>query len=137
VEVAITWLAKEQLEWMHLTEGRGIRYDYWELHDVGLRVENGPVPTRIFAYVSCNGALRYGDAPLALSDVYSRRRLLPAFDEEAALALVHKQLNITATLDEFIRENICNRQQRAALSDTLLKTALPFGGRGQKIPSDA
>ena len=127
VEVWATWLDDAQLTHMHETEGlsAGV-YALLELQQIDLTFAAGPVWTVAEAYVQRAGALNLGGTPTAFSEVPATGRKFQTLTQRQAQAMLRDRFAPKLTIDQFIVENLQNREKRVARVQTLRQSAIPF-----------
>lgn len=131
VEVSITWLADDQIDRMHATEGVGHDYHYARLHGLTLAPEGGGPMTEAFAYVYDKGSLRPGahDEHAALAEVSAERRRHGALRQPDALALAQARIGFAGSVAEFIAAMVGDRGLRRQSEAVLQRDAVPFRWR--------
>jgi len=122
VSVAVNWLDDEQLEIMHGTEWDN--YNYAQLTDISLKLQEGTVLTDAYAYLCFTGHIDQNGSPIALAEVAAKNRIFDSFKQIEVLTLVRDRLEPEMGLADFLRENITNNKIRQERTQELMKDAI-------------
>ncbi len=127
VEVFVNWLDEVQLDRMHATELGGERYRYGWLAAISLTLEAGPAAEIDAAavYLSTQGCLAEGLAPIGLAAIAAEGRPHGALRQEEVLGLVRDRHRPERPLDAHILETIHDPAERQALIDEMQLHAVP------------
>ncbi len=127
VEVFVTWLDGAQLERMHATELGNERYRYGRLEAVDLVLEAGPAAgiDTAAVYLSNQGCLALGEAPLGLAAIPAEGRPHSSLHQEQALGLVRDRHRPERPLDEHILETIRDPAGRQQLISEMQAHTVP------------
>jgi len=114
---------------MHETEGPST-YRYGRLRQIELRLEAGPAPAiaACAVYLSTNGCLERGGAPVGLAAVTAEGRHYDTLGQEEALTHVRDRYRPHLDLDDMILRKI---------RDVALRKALVAEMRAQAVPAEA
>ena len=126
VELAVTWLSEAQLPAMHVSEARGVNYDYARLSGLRIELADGAVLEEAHAYIGRRGCLALEGAAIALAEIPARGRHFTALDQRAVQTLARDRLAPGAGLESFIEENIRTAETRLARMEALAEDAVPF-----------
>ncbi len=122
VAVAVNWLSDAELEIMHPTEIDS--YDFAHLDNLDLKLDDGSVLDRAYAYLSFRGHVGVGDQPFALREVASEGRKYPAYSQREALTMMRDRIAPGDDLAGFVRAHIADTETRHARVAQLEKAAL-------------
>lgn len=126
VDVAITWLDREQLEAMHRTELYAANYAFAALDDVTLH-HRGKAETRtLFAYVGERGHLALDTQAIALLAVHGKGRRWPARSTGEVLELVRNRVAPTCDPDRFILDLVQDESYRRDVTTKISKGETAF-----------
>jgi hypothetical protein len=123
-----TWLTAEQLEVMHVTEGRGEVYLYGRFPRDRVSIRDAPEPEEVFVYVAGAGAL--GPEPAALENVPAANRTFPEAGQRDVQREVRGRLAPDVGLYDFVLTNVRNDALRAERSAALAADARPWSVTG-------
>ncbi len=102
-------------------------YELRRLHELSLRIEAGPAPTALDAYVSRHGCLALEDAELALAAVAAARRRFDSIGEVEVLEHVRHLLAPELDLERFVESSL-DPGMAHARSAVLHGNAIPLAG---------
>jgi hypothetical protein len=127
VEIFVTWLDAAQLERMHATELGQKRYRYGRLEAIDLALEAGPAAgiDTAAVYLSNQGCLALGEAPLGLAAIPAESRPHGALHQEQALGLVRDRHRPERPLDDHILETIRDAAGRQDLISQMQAHTVP------------
>ncbi len=115
----VNLLDDNQLELMDRSETLGVSYNRWEIEGVSLTLGNGDSLDSAHAYFNRNGALFVDKAVLAPSGIEGvtlRHRVLGQADVQG---VAKSLLDVDASIDDFIHENIENQDLRLQRNNVL------------------
>lgn len=122
VAVAVNWLDDDQLAVMHPTEQQN--YHYARLTGIALHLAEGTRLDSAHAYLGFRGHVARDGLPVALAEVQTENRTLPALGQIDALALLRDHMAPGETLAGFVRAHIDDAALRADRVTALLAHAV-------------
>ena len=126
VDVAVTYLDRDQLARMHETELPSQNYVYGRLGGLTLAVEGLDKLDAVHSYWSRHGAFAPTGGPVALSAIAAKGRRFAAAAQESAQSLARDHLAPGRDLREFVAEHLRDPHLRRKRSLTLRVNAHPF-----------
>jgi len=137
--VAVTWLAPDQLAFMHETER--MNYTYGRLPAGSFRPEVGPTPAAPYAYVGNHGPFLVDGRPTALAAVEAENRPWPARRQDEMQAFLASLFHPGEAWEALILLRIAQPEQRRAFEDRLRGTVAPLAVNGfeplERLDGDA
>lgn len=115
--VAVTWLAQEQLRYMHETER--MNYSYGRLPAGAFSPEVGPVPASLYVYVGNHGPLLLDGHPVGLAAVEAEGRPWPSRRQDEMQELLCKLFDEGEGWEELLRLRIAEPERRRAFEQRL------------------
>jgi hypothetical protein len=115
--VAVTWLAQEQLRYMHETER--MNYSYGRLPSGAFRPELGPAPSSLYVYVGNHGPLLLDGHPVGLAAVDAEGRPWPARRQDEMQDLLCRLFEEGQGWEELLRLRIAEPERRRAFEHRL------------------
>ena len=133
VETFVTYLTDRQLRILHKTEGTA--YQFGELRGLNAMVDRVGLAERLYLYQSRVGALTCDGGMVAYEEVSAQNRKFLAARHEEILAVMHKKLDGTGDLENFIMKVIVDDKARIAHSAALRESSIPIKLPGyKKVP---
>lgn len=129
--VAVTWLAPDQLRFMHETER--MNYSYGRLPDGAFRPEVGPEPASLYAYVGNHGPLLLDGHPVGLAAVEAEGRPWPSRRQDEMQALLAELYEAGQGWEELLRLRIAEPDRRRAFEARLRGQAAPLALDGFEL----
>ena len=126
VEVAVTYLDRDQLARMHETELPSENYVFGRLAGLSLEVEGLGKLDAVHSYWSRHGAFAAAGGLLALSAIAAERRRFAAASQELAQSHARDHLAPERDLHEFIAEHATDPHMRRQRSMALRANARVF-----------
>ncbi len=125
-DLNLLWLNQDQLQIMHLSEGLGIAYNYVELDNDTVILQDEDYSGPIFGYVSMRGGYLFkGNEPLRLKNIKSNANSFLCINEyEALKELFSENSDNHTTLKCWLKKLISNKSKRLSLIDKMSKKSL-------------
>jgi hypothetical protein len=121
--VAVTWLAPEQLAYMHETER--MNYSYGRLPPGAFRPEVGPAPASLYVYVGNHGPFLVDGRPTALAAIEAENRPWPARRQDEMQDFLAKLFHPGEAWEALILLRIAEPQQRQSFERRLRASSAP------------
>lgn len=115
--VAVTWLAREQLAYMHETER--MNYSYGRLPAGAFRPEAGPAPASLYAYIGNHGPFLADGRPTGLAAVEAEGRPWPARRQDEMQDFLARLFHPGEAWEALIMLRIAQPEQRRAFENRL------------------
>lgn len=129
--VAVTWLAAEQLAYMHETER--MNYSYGRLPSGCFRPEVGPAPASLYAYVGNHGPFLVDGRPTGLAAVEAENRPWPARRQDEMQDFLAKLFHPGEAWEALILLRIAQPEQRRAFEERLRSAASKLALHGFEL----
>ncbi|HKY94102.1 MAG TPA: hypothetical protein VJL84_02305 [Kiloniellales bacterium] len=129
--IAVTWLAHEQLAYMHQTER--MNYSYGRLPPGSFSPEVGPAPRSLYAYVGNHGPFLLDGRPTALAAVEAENRPWPARRQDEMQDFLAKLFHPGEAWEELILLRIAQPEQRRSFETRLRSTSAPAALAGFEL----
>ena len=125
-DLNLLWLNQDQLQIMHLSEGLGIAYNYVELDNDTVILQEEDYSGPIFGYISMRGGYLFkGNEPLRLKNIKSNANSFLCINEyEALKELFSENSDNHTTLKCWLKKLISNKSKRLSLIDKMSKKSL-------------
>lgn len=130
VSTYVTYLTPAQLQLMSRTEPN---YTLARLDPFSCRLETGEELTTVASYLSKHGCLSVEGSEVALADVAAADRRFPEWGEREAIEHVRARLSPDLALEEFIAENVADRDLAKQRTEALRRGSKPFAGTNRKL----
>ncbi len=126
VKLNVLWLNDKQLEIMHLSEGIGIAYNFVELNEGSVFINdinyNGP----IYGYISINGVYDFDNkSPARLSELKSLNGIFESKSEFEAINYIKNKFQpYEMSIRNWVRKLISDKNYRIELIRKMSKTSI-------------
>ena len=129
--VGVTWLAAEQLAYMHETER--MNYSYGRLPPGSFRPEAGPAPASLYAYIGNHGPFLLDGRPIGLAAVEAEGRPWPARRQDEMQNFLAKLFHPGEAWEALIMLRIAEPEQRRAFEARLRSAVSPLALDGFEL----
>ncbi|MEH6494778.1 MAG: hypothetical protein V7740_03460 [Pseudomonas marincola] len=128
----MTWLTQNQLEKMHESEALGVNYKFSKLENISIRSKRHAPLDSAFAYISLHGHLVDNGTPIALADIpLQANGNFPRQNQQTLQELAIKKLSLPLSVEEFVLENIKNKNIRDQRIQAMKAISQPFKYHGE------
>ncbi len=125
-DLNLLWLNEDQLQIMHLSEGLGIAYNYVQLDNDTVFVQEVDYFGPIFGYVSTRGCYMFeNNLPIRIKNIKSNTKYFVSISEYEALNKLFSENSRSAnSLEIWLKKIIYNKNSRLALIDKMSKKSI-------------
>jgi hypothetical protein len=110
----------------HILRETEPNYLFAALDDLDLRLELGPSVSSVSAVLTRHGMLTAGGSEIGVAAVETQHRRFPAMTKGQALELVRDRVAPGVAIDEFILENVGDRDLASRRTEVIKSSARPF-----------